>query len=305
MPKWFDETILIKYWEDRCHVYSIEGRKILWAKRNPSFGRYPDILENAVRDKDTDRIIPCEIEWTTDNFDRHGHNINVLKDADGFLLVFRKTRGFALPQLEIDHDDFRQWYVTNADSLCAETLQDVNREAVRSKEPRLYLVILSGKDFSSKNLDVAFEKGVWGFPEQSSGRTRGLDKIKQIKQGDIVVFAQSWHFDKAKNPAAKRVKHTEFFGSFERIFGVVVTSKYFSARDEIWKDGKNIYPHRFNFRKRVLFEGIDIEITPKTLGSGFHRIIHRTFYGGAIDVIDASMITKLLSLCTKEVTSSK
>ena len=92
MPKWFNETILIKYWEDRCQNYELkDGTKITSASRNPSFGRYPDISHNYLSDG---RVVPAEIEWVTTNFDRHGHDINDLRNGDGFLVVFKSDSGF-------------------------------------------------------------------------------------------------------------------------------------------------------------------------------------------------------------------
>lgn len=87
MSKWFDETILIKYWEDRCNKYTLQDdRKVISAKRNPSCGRYPDIGENYLSDNS---VVPAEIEWVTTNFDLHGHDINELREKNGFLIVYK------------------------------------------------------------------------------------------------------------------------------------------------------------------------------------------------------------------------
>jgi hypothetical protein len=40
------------------------------ARRNPSFGRYPDISENTLSGGS---VVPGEIEWVTTNFERHGY----------------------------------------------------------------------------------------------------------------------------------------------------------------------------------------------------------------------------------------
>ena len=42
---------------------------------------YPDIQKNEL---DDGTIIPAEVEWNTSNFDRHGHDISVLIDNNGF-----------------------------------------------------------------------------------------------------------------------------------------------------------------------------------------------------------------------------
>jgi len=42
--------------------------------------------------------------------------------ADGFLIVYRKDQQFELDQVEIDKDDFRNWYVSHADTLLNESV---------------------------------------------------------------------------------------------------------------------------------------------------------------------------------------
>ena len=133
MAKWFNETILIKYWEDRCHNYSLkDGTEIKSASRNKSFGRYPDISDNFLSDG---RVVPAEIEWVTTNFDRHGHDITEIRDENGFLIVLKTDAGFPLEQVEIDEADFMDWYKTNAEELCQETLSEIKTISKKSKEP--------------------------------------------------------------------------------------------------------------------------------------------------------------------------
>src|SRR5690349_21751193 len=90
MAKWFDETILIRYWEDRCHRYTRKnGLRLVSARRNPSFGYYPDISENELSNG---QVVPAEIEWVTTKFEQHGHDIKELIDRDGFLVSFERMR---------------------------------------------------------------------------------------------------------------------------------------------------------------------------------------------------------------------
>jgi len=163
MAKWFDETILIRYWEDCCHHYSRkDGLKIVSARRNPSFGRYPDISENVIGDGS---VVPAEIEWVTTNFERHGHDIKVLIDNDGFLVVLKEDSSFLVEQIEIDRLDFLDWIATHGRELASETLTDIERQVRRSKEPQIFLYYVPRTGNGRVNLKIALDHGIWGFPE--------------------------------------------------------------------------------------------------------------------------------------------
>lgn len=137
MAKWFDESLLIKYWEDRCHKYQLQdGRKINSAKRNPSFGRYPDIAENYLSDNS---VVPAEIEWHTTNFDQHGHDINRLRNNNGFLIVYKQNSGFPIEQIELDKQDIIDWFKESSEQLCIETLQHEDHIIKKGTEPQIYL----------------------------------------------------------------------------------------------------------------------------------------------------------------------
>ena len=147
MAKWFDESILIKYWEERCEHYTLRGGiKIKSAKRNPSFGRYPDIGENYLSDG---TVVPAEIEWSTTNFDEHGHDINELRDHNGFIIVYKQNAGFPVEQIELDKEDIIEWFKDKAEEMCVETLQNIDKSVKKSKEPQIYLfyVPIGGKKF--------------------------------------------------------------------------------------------------------------------------------------------------------------
>src|SRR5262245_32322475 len=175
MAKWFDETILIRYWEDRCDRYALKnGLKILSARRNPSFGYYPDISENTLSDHS---VVPAEIEWVTTNFELHGHDIKELIDNDGFMIVLRANASALVDQIEIDREDFVNWLCENARDLAAETLNDIDRQARKSKEPQIFLYYVPRTGRGRANLRIALKAGVWGFPESNQKITRGWSSI--------------------------------------------------------------------------------------------------------------------------------
>jgi hypothetical protein len=293
LAKWFDETILIKYWEDRCARYSLQdGTAVKSAVRNRSFGRYPDIQENYLSDG---RVVPAEIEWTTTDFDRHGHDISLLMDQSGFLIVFVQDSGFPVEQVEIDEADFRKWYEDNAGKLCQETLAEIRKLSKRSREPQIFLFYIPRS--GGANFRTALEHGVWGFPVDNRGVARGLAKISQIKKNDIVVFVRNWRSLPSATVSGGRLSARDYVGTYEQIVGVTVTRGFYKAyRPRIWPD--NEYPYRFRFRREPLFVGTDIPCNPKDLGKSLHEILRKLQVSGSVEKIDSSMIVKLMSLCT-------
>jgi len=295
MAKWFDETILIRYWEDRCGRYSRKnGLSITTARRNPSFGRYPDISENVLSDNS---VVPAEIEWVTTNFDRHGHDIKVLLDNDGFLVVLRADASFLVEQIEIDRQDFLNWVEKEAKNLASETLSDIDREVRRSKEPQIYLYYVPRTGYGRPNFKIALENGVWGFPENQRGGTRGWATISETKPGDIVVVVHNFTADPAVGAPGGRLSPDMYRGTYESITGLVVTSKLYRDDRPLWPD--QLYPNRFQFRVPPLFGGRNIPCTPTSLGPSLHEILRRIQVTGFMQKIDGSSMTKLMSLCTQ------
>lgn len=177
--------------------------------------------------------------------------------------------------------------------MCIETLQSIEHTIKKSREPQIYLFYIpkSGRE----NFEVAFENGVWGFPSNSRGVARGLEKLMQIKKGDILVFVKEW---KAKNKVTGgRLSAKDYIGTFEEIVGVTVTKGFYQDDKPIWKN--TVYPYRVNFRKEILFKGKDIPCDSKLLGKSLHEILRRLQVNGSVERIDSSLIVKLMSLCTK------
>ena len=72
---------------------------------------------------------------------------------------------------------------------------------------------------------------------------------------------------------------------------------YFSKIPKIWIKDKIEYPHRYNFRKKALFEGKNIPCTIKDLGRDLHEVCRKMQITSEIKKLDHSMIVKLMSLC--------
>ncbi|MES3055854.1 hypothetical protein O6V14_09445 [Sphingomonas faeni] len=296
MTKWLDEKILIKYWEERCHTYHLrDGTLIKSSKRNPSFGYYPDISENVLGDGTT---VPCEIEWFTTNFDKHGHDIKVLVDSGGFIVVLKNDASALVEQIEIRRDDFIEWFSNNAEAIAHETLTAIDRQARRNKEPQIFLYYVPRTGAGARNFQIALAHGVWGFPEKDGKLPRGWTAISEVKPGDIVVAVHNFTANTTVGARGGRLSPSKFVGAFQSITGLVVTSNIY--RDEttvIWPDQQ--YPGRFRFRTPFLFQGHNITCTKLSLGGSLHEILRRLLTNGSMQKIDGLSMTKLMSLCTQ------
>ena len=90
MEKWLKERVLHRYIIENFKKYHHGGLKIIQVKDNKD--QFPDLfclLENG-------KEVPVEIEWQSSNFVLHGHDINYLKENQGFLFVFDKDRDLGL-----------------------------------------------------------------------------------------------------------------------------------------------------------------------------------------------------------------
>ena len=164
MKKWLEEKILIKYWIENCSKYSLSnGNKINSAQPSIPFDTYPDIQSNEI---DDGRIVPAEVEWTTSNFERHGHDISKLVDNNGFLIVFEKDlQSFPVEQIQIDQNDFMEWFQNDAKNIANETIQSIKKNVVKSKEPQVFISYSRSSRTGKINKPRTFEHGTDGFPK--------------------------------------------------------------------------------------------------------------------------------------------
>src|SRR5436309_2675615 len=118
MVKWLPEIVLQRYFVERHSKYSVRGHNIVSSRFNQPLDRYPDVsitLDDKVK-------VPVEIEWKTSDFD---HDIDVLRKAGGCIAVYQKDQAFELDQLEIDKEDFKNWYISNAASIFADSVKEL------------------------------------------------------------------------------------------------------------------------------------------------------------------------------------
>ena len=221
MKKWLEEKILIKYWTENCTKYSLrDGRKIKSAQHSLPFDSYPDIQKNEL---DDGSIVPAEVEWNTSNFDRHGHDISVLIENNGFLIVLEKDKeSFPVEQVEINKNDFLTWFEKDAGNIAKETLQNIKKNLVKNKEPQIFIYYMRSKGTGIINRKRSFEYGIDGFPVTL--KKNSLEMLKQIKKGDIVIVARNFKSSiSVKGGRNPSFKHK---GVYDEIYGLIVTKNY-------------------------------------------------------------------------------
>lgn len=79
MEKWLKERVLHRYIIENFKKYHHDGLKIIHVKDNKD--QFPDlfcVLEDG-------KEVPVEIEWQSSNFVDHRHDINYLKENQGFV----------------------------------------------------------------------------------------------------------------------------------------------------------------------------------------------------------------------------
>lgn len=297
MTKWLDEKILIAYWEQNCNKYVLQnGKKINRSDRNPSFGAYPDILRNEL---DTGEVVPCEIEWATTNFYSHGHDINILIEANGFLVTLIENSAFDVPQVKIDENDFIEWFTNKSKNIASETIQTIKKATRRRTDPFVWVIYISKR--AEKNFEIALKEGVWGFAEDKNKNRRGLGLITDIKKDDIVVFVKKFVSPSNNKLKTPRIKDTnKFIGNLQGIIIVKVTKGYYYDKGiTIWSDRDKEYNHRFRFDTEPLFAGENITFTPNMFGKSLHKQIVRLLSTHKIQHIDSTLLIRIIKLCSE------
>lgn len=242
MPRWFGEKILIAYWEENSYKYKLpNGIKVLKSERNPNFDAYPDIIRNELENGD---IVPCEIEWATTKFKEHKHDVNLLIENNGFLVTFIENSAFDVPQVRINNEDLLKWFKKKSGRLLEETLDIIRSNVKERTDSFIWIIYISNR--GKKDAQIAFNNGIWAFPEDEKRKRRGLDEIKQIKRDDIVVFIKEFTSDDNNKIKTPRIKDlSKLRGKIKEIIAVRVTNGYyFDEANIIWEN--KIYPLNYD-----------------------------------------------------------
>ena len=82
MEVWLRERVLQRYVIENFSKYKPFGLKII-SKPEDNKDKFPDLwchLENGKR-------VPAEVEWKSSNFVQHKHDLNFIRENEGFLFV--------------------------------------------------------------------------------------------------------------------------------------------------------------------------------------------------------------------------
>lgn len=266
MPKWIDEKVLQRYWVDRCSIYEANGKKIKSSKFNVPFDRYPDVINNLEDDSE----VPAEVEWKTSDFD---HDIQVLKDSNGFLIVYQKDQNFNLPQVVIDHADFEKWFRQHSKTILAESIKAYRKEIIARKFPKIWLRYNDIKN--NENVKRSLEIGYDGFPE----KTKVLPRLRDVRDNDLVLFIGP--YKSTTKGMGGRVPLSSFKGYMKRVMLLKVTKGYnYDSKPLGWKSKNDEkFPHRFRISKPLLeFENLEIEKLSSATKDALHHLVATGFW---------------------------
>src|SRR2546426_1991165 len=276
--KWLQEVLLQRYWQERCHEdeYAVEGRRVLGGRMNPTINRYPDIIENRLEGED--RPVPAEVEWTTNDFRLHDHDLTVLTEAGGFLIVYKRTQAFPTPQVELHLDDFRDWLDKSRQRLLDDTLEDIEVVLKRQNDPRGWIVWRSHS--VANHLEIGLKAGLWGFPNNMNPNR--LASAQAIKKGDLLIFVGPWKKRTGETAVrGGRISDEQFMrGLVDGILAFPVTKSYFADDTVVWPaKGEEVWRHRVEIDAAPVFEGREVPTSKALLGSHLADVLRRVMIG--------------------------
>lgn len=286
MEKWLKERVLHRYIIENFKKYHHGGLKIIQVKDNKD--QFPDLfclLENG-------KEVPVEIEWQSSNFVLHGHDINYLKENQGFLFVFYKNQdlGFDVPQYLIQSDDFEKWFAEHAIEIAKDTLKDYKIESrLQRTYPKLWFTYLSLKAGGTIHFDLSLKRWTWGVQENYSNFV--INHISSIQSGDLIAFVGPGRGFRGRVDL-KTWSKRGFKGKFESIILCRVTKGYYFDKTQIWRGiGKwknELFPHRFDFDRNPVLNVRNIQINNLTIATKYE--LHSMIYNNLISGSPSSLV---------------
>jgi hypothetical protein len=270
MEVWLKERVLQRYVIENYSKYRPFGLKIISTPEDNK-DKFPDLwchLENGKR-------VPCEVEWKTSNFDQHGHDLNFIRENEGFLFVCQDDHNLGDEILReiIDIDDFEKWFVSNSLRIIQDTTHAYKKRS-QQRPPKLWFSYLSLKGDGVNDFQLALKHHTWGINE-----TYSVSKISDIQKGDLIAFVGPGR----KFPGRVNLKDwvkKSFKGYFETIQLYKVTKGYFKDDKKIW-EGKGkwkgeVFPHRFEFDPKpvVKMNNIIVNRLSSTTKQALHGMVY-------------------------------
>ena len=282
MEVWLRERVLQRYVIENFAKYRPFGLKII-ATPEDNKDKFPDLwchLENGKR-------VPAEVEWKSSNFVQHKHDLNFIKENEGFLFVCEDDHnlGDDILREKIDIDDFENWFVNNSRQIIQDTT-DPYKKRSQQRPPKLWFSYLSLKGDGVNDFQLALKHHTWGINE-----TYSVSKISDIQKGDLIAFVGPGR----KFPGRVNLKDwmkKSFTGYFEKIQLYKVTKGYFKDSKKIWKGkGKwedEVFPHRFEFDPNPVLVMNNIFV--KTLSSTTKQTLHGMVYSNIKPVNPSTLV---------------
>ena len=329
MGTYVHERVLEEYCRDNYKKFRIgpTKSKILY-KPKDNKGYFPDLGTCYLDDGSTADI---EVEWTTDDYLKHGHDTKT-KKADKIVVLCLEDNGnlgddIIVELISTDKEfikkDFLKWYQNNLEKIMDmdSDIQDANKHKQIRKQPKTWICYFSEKE--GKNWDKAVKSKTWGYPTPF----QQVGTLKLFQEDDLIVFIGPFHpgkiqklLGKSENPKRKgeykfaggRVsgkiwKMKRFHGYFEKMSVYRITSGYEEDTTEIWparistlignKGKPEYYPHRFKFDPIPLLE---LEkITINKLSQSSKEDLHPIHSSGIKELQDSTLIDILYHSKTK------
>ena len=286
METWLKERVLQRYVLENYSKFRPFDQKIINVRDNKD--RFPDlycILENG-------KEIPAEVEWKSSNFVQHGHDINELKDNQGFLFVCEKDQdlGFEIPQIEISIEDFENWFTKNSLKIIQDTTEPYKKQDKERKVPKLWFSYLSLKGGGVSDFDKALKNHTWGVQKNYSPSV--INQISTVQKNDLIAFIGAGRGFPGRVDLTKWMKKS-FKGSFEQMRVYRITKGYFYDDEKIiwtgtgkWKD--EAFPHRFEFDPIPIIALKNIKIN--SLVEISKRELHSMVYGNIISASPSTLV---------------
>lgn len=278
METWIRERILQRYILENHSKFRINNKKIISVRDNKD--QFPDLfclLENK-------KEVPAEVEWKSSNFIQHGHDINLLKQNDGFLFVCEidQRLGFKIPQVKINLNDFEKWFEKNSLKIIRDTTAPYKKIQKR-KFPNLWFTYLSTRASGESDFQKALKHKTWGVQKNYSAFV--INNISSMQKNDLIAFiGPGKKFTPRGRVPLKVWKAKSFKGYLENVLVFRVTSDYFyDEKTIIWK-GKGrwqneVFPHRFKFSEKPILnlKNVRINELSVTAMEELHSMVYSNF----------------------------
>lgn len=286
METWVRERVLQRYVIENPSHFKPFGLKIINVKDNKD--EYPDlyfILENG-------KEIPAEVEWKSSNFVTHKHDITLLKENQGVVLVIEKDQdlGFEIPQLLISSEKFEKWFTDNALRIIQDTTAPYKKSKKERKIPKLWFSYLSLKAGGVSDFENALKHHTWGVQKKYSPAV--INQISTFQKDDLIAFIGPGRGFPGRVNIKDWVKRG-FKGYFEEIRVFRISRGYFYDDQKIIWMGKGkqkgeVYPHRFEFDPAPIVHLKKIDV--KKLAETSKRELHSMVYGNLIGANPSTLV---------------